>query len=70
MCIGLIGKYIFDERPSGGQERGTDAPLLGWHFLSNSTCLIRPRLFYASFNQCQGSPRFATFLATVEEHLR
>ena len=24
-------------------------PLLGWHYLSNATCLIRPHVFYALF---------------------
>ena len=26
-----------------------DALMIGWHYLSNATCLIRPRLFYALF---------------------
>ena len=30
------------------------APLIGWRYLSNATCLTRPRLFYALFRRVKG----------------
>ena len=35
--------------PSAPQARLPQARLLGWHYFSNATCLIRPHSFYACF---------------------
>ena len=45
---------------------------LGWHYLSNATCPIRPHLFYAFMRVLSypGSPYFATLFVTFEERLR
>ena len=42
----------------------------GRHYLSNATCLMRPRLFLCMFLSCQGSPYFATLFTTFEENPR
>ena len=43
---------------------------VGWDYLSNATCLMRPRLFHMRVLSCQGSPYFAVSGATFSEHLR
>ena len=40
---------------------------MGWHYLSNDTCLIRPRLFYARFVAPGIAILFAAVFATFEE---
>ena len=30
--------------------------LVGWHYLSDATCLIRLHLLYVCFSSCQGAP--------------
>ena len=32
-----------------GRTDGKSKAVLGWHYLTNATCLIRPRLFYGCF---------------------
>ena len=48
MCVYMhiyIYIYIYRER-----EREREICIhLGWHYLSNATCLIQPHLFYACF---------------------
>ena len=41
---------------------------LGWHYLSNATCLMRPHLFTCCL-QCQPSLYNATLFAAFEENL-
>ena len=37
---------------------------IGWHRLSNATCLIRPHL---CFSLCQGSPLFEMYLPCLKQ---
>ena len=56
-CVTHIMSYLSFEgsgplpRPYGlSRALPSEIPLmLGWHYLSNATCLIRPHLFYACF---------------------
>ena len=45
------------------------SPYIGWRYLSNATCLMRPRWFYA-LGIVSTSTIYDTVLVTSEEHMR
>ena len=49
----------------GGHRRGVAC--LGWHYLSNATCPIRPHSLFMRCLHSQGSPSFATLFTAFEE---
>ena len=62
------GVRIEGQAAQGRGERGADHAGLGWHYSSNATCPIRPRLFYVC-SSCRGALYLATSFATFEESL-
>ena len=46
------------------------AGLLGWHYWSNATCLMRPHLFSRAFLSLIRIIELAAVFATFEENLR
>ena len=51
-------------RSSRRHERARSQSCFGWHYLSNATCLMRPRLFYARFLVSRG-----TIICYIIRHL-
>ena len=64
LCVSLVwaGSHVFTEFSELKLWELTVRP--GWHYLSNATCLMRPRLFYMRSSSRQYSPQLATWLAT------
>ena len=57
--------------PEVRPARQLPAAQLGWHYLSNATCLMRPHLLYVLFTVVSRiTIIFATFFAMFEENLR
>ena len=54
------------EREKTFQETGRK---FGWHYLSNATCLLRPRLLYAFFVVSWINVMTVLLFATFKEHM-